>query len=376
MAGDALRVLAVACRPLPAALKEPKPDEVENDLTFLGLVGMIDPPRAEVRAAIQTARHAGIKTIMITGDHKRTAMAIASDLHMFTPGLQGLTGEELDKLSDEEFHRIAREADVYSRVSPQHKVRIVDTLKDLGEIVAMTGDGVNDAPAVKRADIGVAMGITGTDVPKRPPIWSSRTTTMPPSSRHRGRAGYLFQHPQVCLLPALLQRRRDPDRPSGHPVWAAGPALSADPPADAQPGHRRLSGAGPGDGAGRAGIMDRPPRDPKEPIINREMWWGIGVQSTLITAASLGAFLIGLYLFPGALYAADGMLNLDKVTHAQTLAFATLVFSELLRAFTARSERLSLLKLGLLSTATCSGRWAARSCPAGHYLCAVPGPDL
>jgi Ca2+-transporting ATPase len=343
MAGDALRVLAVACRPLSSAPEEPKPDEVEKDLTFLGLVGMIDPPRREVRAAIQTARRAGIKTIMITGDHKRTAMAIASDLHMFTPGLQGLTGEELDKLSEEEFRPLAPIVDVYSRVSPQHKVRIVDTLKEQGHIVAMTGDGVNDAPAVKRADIGVAMGITGTDVAKEAAdmVLTDDNYASIVAAIEEGRVifanirkfvYYLLScnvgEILIVFLATLFGLPALPFQPIHllmlNLVTDGFPALAL------------------GMEAAEPGVMDRPPRDPQEAIINREMWWGIGVQSVLITAASLGAFLIGLYLFPGEL---DAL----KITHAQTFAFATLVASELLRAFTARSERISLLKLGLFS---------------------------
>jgi Ca2+-transporting ATPase len=360
MAGDALRVLAVACRSYPEAIKDPKPDDAEQDLTFLGLVGMIDPPRPEVRTAIHTARCAGIKTIMITGDHKRTAMAIASDLHMFTPGLQGLTGEELDKLSDEAFAALAEEVDVYSRVSPQHKVRIVDALKARGHIVAMTGDGVNDAPAVKRADIGVAMGITGTDVAKEAAdmVLTDDNYASIVAAIEEGRV--IFSNIRkfvyyllscnvgeilIVLLATLLGLPALPFLPihllmlnlvtDGFPALALG-----------------MEPAEPG-------VMDRPPRDPKEPIINREMWWGIAVQSVLITTATLGAFLIGLYLFPGDLYSAGGQANLVKVTQAQTFAFATLVTAELLRAFTSRSERVALLKLGLLSNR--SMLWAVGS---------------
>ncbi len=350
MADDALRVLAIAYRPLQEAVGEPQPDEIEQDLTFLGLVGMIDPPRPEVREAIQTAQRAGIKTIMITGDHKRTAMAIASDLKMFTPGLQGLTGEEIDRLSDDEFRRLADVVDVYSRVSPQHKVRIVDALKANGHIVAMTGDGVNDAPAVKRADIGVAMGITGTDVAKEAAdmVLTDDNYASIVAAIEEGRIIFsnirkfvfyllscnvgeilivflatLMSLPALPFLPIhLLMLNLVTD---GFPALALGME-------QAEPG-----------------IMDRPPRNPKEPIIHREMWVGIGIQSVLITAATLGAFLLGLYVLPGDLRLASGAFNAEKVTNAQTFAFATLVTAELLRAFTARSERASIFKLGFLS---------------------------
>ncbi len=341
MAGDALRVLAVACRPLPELPANPRAEEVEQDLVFLGLVGMIDPPRPEVRDAIRTAREAGIKTIMITGDHKRTAMAIASDLHMFTPGLQGLTGEELDRMNEEEFRPLAAVVDVYSRVSPQHKVRIVDALKAQGHIVAMTGDGVNDAPAVKRADIGVAMGITGTDVAKEAAdmVLTDDNYASIVAAVEEGRV--IFSNIRkfvyyllscnvgeilIVFLATVLGLPALPFLPihllmlnlvtDGLPALA----LGMEPP--------------------EPDVMKRPPRPPKEPIINREMWWGIAVQSVLIAAATLAAFLIGLRWHEG---------RADQVAAAQTLALSTLITAELLRAFTARSERVSLWRLGFLS---------------------------
>jgi len=167
MAQDALRVLAMAYKELPKTVKEFTENSVENGLIFVGLQGMIDPPRKEAIKAVKTAKIAGIKNVMITGDHKLTAVAIAKEMGIYKKGDMVLTGEELDKLSDEEFYKIVEKVTVYARVSPMHKLRIVETLKKRGEhIVAMTGDGVNDAPALKKADIGVAMGITGTDVSK------------------------------------------------------------------------------------------------------------------------------------------------------------------------------------------------------------------
>lgn len=163
MASKALRVLGVAYRKLPGDLKVFAEGSVERDLIFVGLVGMIDPPREEVKEANRLCEQAGIKTVMITGDHKLTAVAIAKELGMLKSGLV-LTGVDLDKISDEEFEKIVEDVTVYARVSPEHKLRIVRALKKRGHIVAMTGDGVNDAPALKNADIGIAMGITGTDV--------------------------------------------------------------------------------------------------------------------------------------------------------------------------------------------------------------------
>jgi len=166
MTKDALRVLGVAYRLVPALPNEIDSNELEKDLIFVGLIGMIDPARDEVKPAIEEASIAGIRTVMITGDYPNTARAIAEEIGLLRPGHQVLTGADLNKLSDEEMIEIAKITDVYARVSPEHKMRIVDALRANDEIVAMTGDGVNDAPAIKRSDIGVAMGITGTDVAK------------------------------------------------------------------------------------------------------------------------------------------------------------------------------------------------------------------
>ena len=163
MAGEALRVLGMAYRRLPEtpACKE----DSETGMVFVGLAGMIDPPREEAKEAIKLCEKAGIKSVMITGDHKLTAMAVAKELGILKKGM-ALTGAELDKLSDEEFEKKVEDIEVYARVSPSHKLRVIEAFDKRGEIVAMTGDGVNDAPALKKADIGVAMGITGTDVSK------------------------------------------------------------------------------------------------------------------------------------------------------------------------------------------------------------------
>jgi len=168
MAGEGLRLLAMAYNELPDSLQNFEPEQVESELVFIGLAGMIDPPRKEVPEAVQLCKQAGIKSIMITGDHKLTAVAVAKQIGLLNAGDNSnvLTGVELDKVSDEELERIVDETVIYARVSPEHKLRIVTALKRKGHIVAMTGDGVNDAPAIKTADIGVAMGIRGTDVTK------------------------------------------------------------------------------------------------------------------------------------------------------------------------------------------------------------------
>ncbi|MEM4483622.1 MAG: cation-translocating P-type ATPase [Candidatus Methanomethylicia archaeon] len=165
MASNALRILAMAYRKLPPTIMEYN-ENIESEMIFVGLEGMIDPPREEAIEANKLCQKAGIKTIMITGDHKLTAIAVAKEVGIFKEGDIAVTGEELDKMSDEEFEKIVEKITVYARVSPAHKLRIVKALKKRGHIVAMTGDGVNDAPAVKAADVGIAMGITGTDVTK------------------------------------------------------------------------------------------------------------------------------------------------------------------------------------------------------------------
>jgi P-type Ca2+ transporter type 2C len=167
LASEALRTLGVAFRLLPrTAVDEGIDHRIEQDLVFLGLVGMIDPPLPEARSAVQTARRAGIRIMMITGDHPRTAGAIATELGIIAPGARTITGTELERMDATELRAAVREVSVYARVSPEHKLRIVRALQANGEVVAMTGDGVNDAPALKAADIGVAMGIAGTDVAK------------------------------------------------------------------------------------------------------------------------------------------------------------------------------------------------------------------
>ncbi len=166
LADKAMRVLAVAYREMDTIPEKPDAADIERELTFLGLIAMIDPPRPEVKVAMQECRSAGIRSVMITGDHKNTAVAIARDLGFYEKDSLAYTGEELDQLTDEEFLRNVDKTVVYARVSPEHKMRIVKAWRDKGEIVAMTGDGVNDAPALKEADIGIAMGITGTDVTK------------------------------------------------------------------------------------------------------------------------------------------------------------------------------------------------------------------
>ena len=332
MTGDALRVLGVACRKVSVLPEEINSDELEQDLTFVGLIGMIDPARSEVKDALNEARDAGIRTIMITGDYPNTARAIAEEIGLLRPGRKVMTGSDINAFSDEEMVQNVMETDVYARVSPEHKMRIVDALRANNEVVAMTGDGVNDAPAIKRADIGVAMGITGTDVAKGAAdmVLTDDNYASIVSAVEQGRVIYsnirkfvyyllscnaaeimiiflatLFGWPIPLTAIQLLWLNL---------VTDGAPALAL--------------GTEPGD----PDIMDRPPRPPAEPIINKFMQVGILVQTVAITATTLFAFYLG-----------DPINNLDL---AETMAFVTLSISELFRAFTARSEFYPLAKIG------------------------------
>ncbi len=337
LSSNALRVLGVAYRPLPEVPKTPTVEETERDLTFVGLIGMIDPARPEVKEAIELARQAGIETIMITGDYKNTAVAIADELALLSPGGRVLTGVELDQLDDETFADMVEEVEVYARVSPQHKVRIVEALKKRGHVVAMTGDGVNDAPALKRANIGVAMGITGTDVSKETAdmVLTDDNYASIVSAVEEGRVIYANIRKFVYYLLscnvgeiliiflAMIAGWPVPLTPIMllvlNLVTDGAPALAL------------------GMEKGDPGIMKQPPRRPDEPMINRQMVRGIAIQTVAITAATLSAFIVGLRWFP------------DNLAAAQTMAFATLSISELFRAYTSRSEQYSLRSIGVFS---------------------------
>lgn len=335
MTQDALRVLGMAYRVLPEEPSEITPDILEEDLTFVGLVGMIDPPRAEVPAALEKARAAGIRTIMITGDYPKTARAIAESIGLLQPGHQVLTSSELAGMDDATLQREVKTADVFARVSPEHKLRIVEALRANGEVVAMTGDGVNDAPSIKRADIGVAMGITGTDVAKESAdmVLTDDNYASIVSAVEQGRVIYsnirkFVYYLLSCNLAEIaiiffgtLFTRRSP-LTAIQLLWLnlltdGAPALAL------------------GTEKGDPDIMDYPPRPASEPIINRFMQVGIAVQTIAITLVTLYAYFTGLRLYPG------------QPEFAETMAFVTLSFSELLRAYTARSEHYPILKIGV-----------------------------
>jgi len=332
LAANALRVLGVAFRPLENVPENPQPEDSERGFIFIGLLGMIDPARPEVAAAIKIARHAGIETIMITGDYPNTAVAIGKEIGLLHDDDRALTGAQLDQMDEGELEQIIEDVAVYARVSPQHKVEIVDALKSKGHIVAMTGDGVNDAPALKRANIGVAMGITGTDVSKETAemVLTDDNYASIVSAIEQGRVIYsnirkFVYYLLSCnmaeitiLLVAMLAGAPLPLVPIQllvlNLITDGAPALAL------------------GVEKGDPDIMDQPPRPVNQPIINRDMVIGIAVQTVAISLVVLTAFQIGMTA---------------GETHARTMAFATLSISELLRAYTSRSERYSLWAIGI-----------------------------
>ena len=287
MSSKALRVLAVAYRIVDIEPNNTNLAELEKDLIFVGLIGMIDPSRPEVKPAMAEARTAGIRSVMITGDYPNTAKAIAEDIGLIQSGHKVLTGMDLDKFTDEEMREAVKVTDVYARVSPEHKMRIVNAMRDNGEVVAMTGDGVNDAPAIKLADIGVAMGITGTDVAKETAdmVLTDDNYASIVNAVEQGRVIYsnirkfvyylvscnigeimiiflatLFGWTAPLTAIQLLWLNLISD---GAPALALG-VEKGDPD-----------------------IMQQPPRPPSEPIINKFMRNGIIVQTIAITVATL-----------------------------------------------------------------------------------------
>ncbi len=347
LAHEALRTLGVAYRYLDRnTLTGNITEEQEEELVWLGAVGMMDPPRAEAKNAVQLAKKAGVRSIMITGDHPTTATAIGQELGIIDATAQAVTGAQLQKTDDDHLRQLVTRAAIFARVAPEHKLRIVRALKQNGEIAAMTGDGVNDAPALKAADIGVAMGITGTDVSKGAAdmILTDDNFASIVAAVEEGRS--IFANIQkflryllssnigevlVMFFGVLLGTRIGllPDEGSHIIVpllatqilWInlltdSGPALAL--------------GVEPPD----RDVMNKPPRDPKTSVITRTMWFDIffvGVIMMVGTLAVMDASLPGGYLA-----GANGTM-----AYAQTMAFTTLVFFQLFNAFNARSDELS-----------------------------------
>ena len=334
---DGLRVLAVGYRYLDAIPDQPTADEIERNLVLIGLVAMTDPARPEVAPAIAMARNAGIRTVMITGDYPDTARAIADEIGLLRPEGGVVSGTELSAMSDDDLDDRIEDIDIFARVSPEHKVRIVEALKSRDYVVAMTGDGVNDAPALKRASIGVAMGIMGTDVSKQTAdmVLTDDNYASIVSAVEQGRVIYSNIRKFVYFLlscnvaeimvifVATMIEGRSP-LTALQLLWLN--LLTDGLPALAL-----------GLEKGDPDIMEQPPRPVREPIINRLMLVGIVIQTIAITAVVLAAYYTGLRWDPA------------NVMLAQTMAFVTLSASELVRAYTARSERVSIFRLGVFS---------------------------
>ena len=340
MTKGALRVLGLAYRlerDVPDDIQQVSTDHLEKDLVFAGLVGMIDPPREEVRPALAKAQMAGIRTIMITGDYPNTARAIAESIGLIEPGHRVLTGPEINTMDAEALQREVAYTDVFARVSPEHKLRIVEALRARGQVVAMTGDGVNDAPSIKRADIGVAMGISGTDVAKESAdmVLTDDNYASIVAAIEQGRVIYsnirkFVYYLLSCNLAEIaiiflgtLFTRSSP-LTAIQLLWLnlvtdGAPALAL------------------GTEKGDPDIMSQPPRPPSEPITNRFMQIGIAAQTIAITVTTMAVYLFGYRDYPTQ----SGL--------ATTMAFVTLSLAELPLAYTARSERFSLLKIGPFS---------------------------
>lgn len=326
-----LRVLAFGYRPLDAV--RPLSLEDETDMTFVGLISMIDPPREESMQAVADAKRAGIRTVMITGDHKVTATAIARKIGIFTDGDMALEGVELDAMSDEELDQKLAKIAVYARVSPENKIRIVDAWQRKGRIVSMTGDGVNDAPALKKADIGVAMGITGTEVSKDAAsmILEDDNFATIVKAVLNGRNVYeniknaiqfLLSGNMAAILCVLFASIVGLPMPFA-PVHLLFINLLTD----------SLPAIAIGMEPARKDLLDRKPRDPKEPILNRSLLGKIFGQGLLIGIATMAAFYIGYG-------------STQNAALAMTMAFATLTLARLFHGFNCRGEK-SIFRLGL-----------------------------
>ncbi|MEW5872007.1 MAG: cation-translocating P-type ATPase [Chloroflexota bacterium] len=360
MTQDALRVLGMAYKVTPNFPDVNDIEALEKDLVFAGMVGMIDPPRPEVPPALEIGLRAGIRTVMITGDYPNTARAIAESIGLLRPGHKVLTGPELNHMDETTLQEEARHTDVFARVSPEHKLRIVEALRASNEVVAMTGDGVNDAPSIKRADIGVAMGITGTDVAKESAdmVLTDDNYASIVSAVEQGRIIYdnirkfvffLLSSNVAEIMIIFLATLAGLPTPltAIQLLWLN--LLTDGAPALALAMEK-----------GDPDIMNRKPRPKNEPIINASMGLGIVIQTITQTGATLTAFALGLLWHLGDQGAIPlggnplmALLQFDwrnvDVQTAETMAFVTLSLCELFRAYTVRSERISIFKLGIFS---------------------------
>ena len=337
MADKALRVLCAAKKEHKEKPANTEPAELENDLCYIGLSGLIDPIRPEVKAAIAECREAGIRPVMITGDHKDTAVAIAKELGIITDASQAITGAELDDISDEDFAERVKDYSVYARVQPEHKVRIVKAWRALGKITAMTGDGVNDAPSIKNADIGVGMGITGTDVTKNVAdmVLADDNFATIVSAVEEGRRIYDNIRKAIqFLLASNLAEVLSVFAASllgftilnpVHLLWInlitdCFPALAL--------GMER----------GEADAMKRPPRDSKDGIFSNGVGAGVAIQGFFIALLTFVSYFVGHFM-------EAGKWEITESPDGMTMAFLTLSLVELFHAFNMRSRERSVFTI-------------------------------
>ena len=345
MADEALRVLSVSMKNLTAEPAEYTPEAVENDLTFVGLVGMIDPVRIEVKPAIDECRSAGIRPIMITGDHKDTAVAIAKQLGIITSSAEAITGAELDAISDEDFETEVEKYSVYARVQPEHKTRIVNAWRKKGKVTAMTGDGVNDAPSIKNADIGVGMGITGTDVTKNVAdmVLADDNFATIVSAVGEGRRIYDNIRKSIqFLLASNLSEVLSIFFATliGFSIFKPVQLLWINLITDCFPA-LALGMEKP-----EADVMKRQPRDSKEGIFAGGLGAAVAYQGFLVTAITLVSYFIGAKILAQAGHAeaiAAGTYTAGEL--GTSMAFLTLSMCEIFHAFNMRSLKGSIFTI-------------------------------
>ena len=343
MADQALRVLALSSRTYTEKPSDFSPEALEHDLVFCGLSGMIDPVRPEVTAAIAEAKEAGIRAVMITGDHIDTAVAIAKDLGIVTDASQAITGAELDKISDEDFKTRVTEISVYARVQPEHKARIVDAWKSLGNIVAMTGDGVNDAPSIKRADIGVGMGITGTDVTKNVAdmVLADDNFATIINAVEEGRRIYDNIRKVIqFLLSANIAEVLSVFVATliGFTIFQPVQLLWINLITDSLPALALGMEEAEGD------VMKRKPRNASDGVFAGGMGLDIAFQGIIITLLVLASFFAGVYFDMGYIDIAD-MIAGTADAEGVTMAFITLSMVEIFHSFNMRSRRASIFTM-------------------------------
>lgn len=337
MAGKALRVLCAAYKEYPAAPASYEPNSLENELIFIGLTGMIDPIRPEVVGAIKRCKAAGIRAIMITGDHKDTAAAIAVQLGMITDASQAITGAQLDEIGDEEFAKTIAQYSVYARVQPEHKVRIVNAWRKNGMITAMTGDGVNDAPSIKSADIGIGMGITGTDVTKNVAdmVLADDNFATIVSAVEEGRRIYdnirkaiqfllASNLSEVLSIFAATLMGFTILKPV-HLLWInlitdCFPALAL------------------GMEKGERDLMQRKPRESNDGVFADGLGADVAYQGVLVTILTLTAYFIGHFM-------ESGVLEITNSADGMTMAFLTMSMAEIFHSFNMRSQRGSIFTM-------------------------------